>query len=82
VLAIWGLYAFSGAGLIRRLPLLRTALVLISAAYLFRAAWLPFLLLSQPNLVSAFWIWSSAIVALYGAVHAIGTWRAWPSLRP
>jgi putative oxidoreductase len=36
VLAVWALYAFSGAGLIRRLPLLRVALVLIAAVYLAR----------------------------------------------
>jgi hypothetical protein len=79
-LTLWALYAWSGAGLIRRLPLLRTGLVLISAIYLLRAAYLPFLLLAWPELVSAFWIWSSAIVALYGATYAIGTARAWESL--
>src|SRR5258708_5450588 len=36
VLAIWAAYAFSGAGLIGRLPLLRTGLVTISAIYLVR----------------------------------------------
>lgn len=82
ILCLWGLYALSGAGLVRRLPLLRTALLLISAIYLLRAAWLPFLLLARPALVDAFWIWSSAIVAAYGATYAIGTARAWRSLRP
>ncbi len=80
-LTVWALYALSGAGLIRRLPLLRTGLVLISAIYLLRAAYLPFLLLVRPELVTAFWIWSSAIVALYGATYAIGTARAWETLR-
>ena len=41
VLFVWSAYAFAGAGLVRPLPLMRTALVLISAAYLFRALWLP-----------------------------------------
>ena len=36
VLAVWSAYGFSGAGVIRRLPLLRTALVAISAVYLAR----------------------------------------------
>jgi hypothetical protein len=81
-LTLWALYAWSGAGLIRRLPLLRTALVLISTIYLLRAAYLPFLMLARPELVSAFWIWSSAIVAAYGTAYAIGTARAWGSLRP
>ena len=66
VLSLWGLYALSGAGLIRRLPLLRTCLVLISAAYLLRAAILIPLLLN-PYHLTTFWIWSSAIVAVYGA---------------
>ena len=38
VLAIWAAYAFAGAGLIRRLPLMRTALVAITAIYLLRGA--------------------------------------------
>ena len=35
-LAVWAAYGLSGAGVIRRLPLLRLALVLISGAYLVR----------------------------------------------
>ncbi len=31
VLSVWGLYAFSGAGLIVKLPFLKTCLVLITA---------------------------------------------------
>jgi len=33
VLAIWALYGLSGAGVVRRLPLLRPALVLIAGVY-------------------------------------------------
>jgi hypothetical protein len=79
VLSLWGLYALSGAGLIRRLPLLRTCLVLISAAYLLRAAILIPLVLNPYHLTS-FWIWSSAIVAIFGATYAIGTARRWDAL--
>lgn len=80
MLAIWAAYAFSGAGLIVRLPLLRTALVIISSIYLVRAlAVVPFLL-TPTEQSSAFWIWSSAIVLIYGLAYAIGTWRAWPEL--
>ena len=78
ILAIWAAYAFAGAGLIRRLPLMRTALVAISAVYLLRGLFLVPLLL-QPAW-SAFGIWSSLIVLAYGAAYAIGTWRAWPYL--
>src|SRR3712207_9506617 len=33
-LAVWALYALSGAGVVRRLPFLRLALALIAAVYL------------------------------------------------
>jgi hypothetical protein len=36
VLGVWSLYALSGAGLVRRLPLLRPVLVLIAVIYLAR----------------------------------------------
>ena len=82
ILLVWSLYAFSGAGLIRRLPLLRTGLVAISAIYLLRAlAPLPIALLA-PGGISAFMIWSSLVVLVYGLTYAIGTWRAWPMRSP
>ena len=75
-LTLFGLYAFSGAGLVRRLPLLRTGLVTISSIYLLRglilvldaARWFagerfP---LRQP-------VFSAAALAI-GVCHAIGTW--------
>ncbi|HEY8616230.1 hypothetical protein [Phenylobacterium sp.] len=78
VLAAWSAYAFSGAGLIPRLPLLRTALVLISTVYLLRGLLLFPALLFRPT--DAFAVWSSAIVLAYGCVYALGTWTAWPAL--
>ena len=36
LLSVWGIYAYSGARLIRRVPLLRTGLVTISIIYLAR----------------------------------------------
>ena len=80
ILLVWAAYAFSGAGLIRRLPLLRTALVAISAVYLARALVPLPMILARPNLVDPFLMWSSAIVLLYGLAYAIGTWSAWPRL--
>lgn len=80
VLAIWAAYAFAGAGLIRRLPLLRVALVIISAIYLLRGLVLvPLLARGAP--VDAFTLWSSLIVLVYGTAYAVGTWRAWPALQ-
>ncbi len=81
ILAIWAAYAFAGAGVIRRLPLMRTALVAITAIYLLRgAALIP--ALTVPEMSSPFNIWSSVIVLGYGLAYLIGTWRAWPSLSP
>lgn len=79
-LALWAAYAFSGAGLIRRLPLLRTGLVVIAAIYLLRGLLLFPSLLLKPQLVDTFVIWSSVVVLVYGAAYAIGTWKAWPKL--
>lgn len=80
ILLVWALYAFSGAGLIRRLPLLRTGLVLITAIFLLRAfALLPALML-RPELVDTFAIVSSLVVLAYGLVYAVGTWTAWTGL--
>ncbi|XQF93747.1 hypothetical protein ACOBV9_08810 [Pseudoalteromonas espejiana] len=36
IIALWGLYGLSGAGVILKLPLLKTALALITAIYLLR----------------------------------------------
>ena len=80
ILAIWAAYAFAGAGLIRRLPLMRTALVAISAIYLARGLLIvPVLFQTDPR---PFDLWSSIIVLGYGLAYAVGTRLAWPSLSP
>ncbi|TWI12522.1 hypothetical protein [Aerolutibacter ruishenii] len=82
VLIGWGLYAWSGAGLIGRLPLLRTALLAITAVYLLRGV--AFVLLQPyfPGNSVAFWFWSSAICLALGLLHAVGLRQAWPRLSP
>ncbi len=79
VLAIWSAYAFSGAGVIPRLPLLRLGLVTITTIYLVRGLWiipgLP-LLGRSPEFVLV----SSAIVLVIGITHAIGVWIAWRTI--
>lgn len=81
VLAAWVAYALSGAGLFRPLPLLRTALVAITAVYLLRGLALFFpSAMSRPDLSPAFMIWSSLIVLAIGVVHLVGLVKAWPSL--
>jgi hypothetical protein len=77
VLAAWSAYAFSGAGLLPRLPLLRTALVAISTVYLLRGLLIVPMALFHFEQVNAFWLWSSAIVLIYGIVYAVGTWATW-----
>jgi len=72
ILAIWGAYAFSGAGLLPRLPLLRPALVAIAAVFLARAAALPLLFRVMPDRSPTFLWTSSAIVLAIGIVHAVG----------
>ena len=82
VLLVWGAYAFSGAGLLPRLPLLRTGLVAITAIYLLRGLIFVPLHLWRPQHSDAFAIWSSLIVLAYGAVYAVGTCKAWRHLAP
>ena len=81
VLAIWSAYALSGAGLLPRLPLLRTGLVAISAVYLVRAlVFVPAVILHTGQAGTFAWV-SSAIVLVFGLAYAIGTWTAWETLR-
>ena len=81
ILAIWAAYAFAGAGLLPRLPVMRTALVAISTVYLARGLIVLYPpLMERPDLSSAFMLWSSLIVLAIGIAYAVGTWRAWPFL--
>lgn len=84
ILSGWGLYALSGAGVIFKLPLLKTCLVLITVIYLLRAIVglvAPFLT-SDPivhqNSIT-FWITSSIICCIYGTFYLLGTIKLWRS---
>jgi hypothetical protein len=82
ILSCWSLYALSGAGVVRRLPLVRPALCIIAGIYMLRAvAFAPFHRYFPGN-SAAFWLWSSAICFMIGLVHLVGLWQAWPRLRP
>lgn len=77
VLFIWALYAFSGAGVMRKLPLLRVGLVIISGIYLLRGlAVIPAYFL-MPEVIDDFLVWSSLICLIYGITYAIGTRQIW-----
>jgi hypothetical protein len=78
VLAIWAAYAFAGAGLVRQLPLMRTALVAITAIYMARGLMIVPLLFAPK--ATAFDHWSSLIVLGFGLAYLLGTVRAWPGL--
>ncbi len=77
VLFLWALYGFSGAGLMPRLPLLKTGLVIISAIYLLRGlAVIPIYFL-MPEIIDSFLVWSSLICLVYGISYAVGTKQIW-----
>ena len=82
ILLIWAAYAFSGAGSIARLPLLRTGLIVIATIYLLRGLIFVPLHMWRPQHTDSFAIWSSLIVFVYGAVYAAGTFKAWRHLTP
>lgn len=81
ILFVWAAYALSGAGVVRRLPLTRTALCAITTIYLARG--IAFVPLSAyfPGNSRAFWLWSSVICLAIGSVHLVGLRRAWRHLR-
>ena len=80
VLAGWSAYALSGAGVIRRLPLLRTVLAAIAAIYLIRGAAFVPLVAHFPGNSTTFWLVSSSICLLIGLVHLVGLRQAWGRL--
>lgn len=80
VLSIWSIYAFSAAGIIFKLPLIRLALVLITFIYLARGIAGFFLINSPMGRSPEFWIWSSVICLSFGIVHLIGLKQQWSSL--
>ena len=80
VLGAWSAYALAGAGIISALPLLKAALVAITAVYLLRAfAYAP-LVLAKGGRITPFVVWSSLICLAYGLVHLLGLMQRWPAL--
>ena len=80
ILTSWGLYALSGAGVIFKLPLLRTCLVLITTVYLVRgiASLIGPFFTSDPVVHQnsmTFWVVSSVICCIYGYFYLVGTLR-------
>lgn len=86
VFAVWALYAFSGAGLIRRLPLIRLGLVAIGTIYVLRGVLLgPQLAVYLSGAFPQFPVRDlvfSAVSLFVGLLYVLGVARAWRSLAP
>lgn len=84
IFAIWALYGFGGARRMRRLPLVRLGLVLISAVYLLRGLSVvpEALLLARDSTAfpPRFIVFSLTSLAI-GVCYALGTRQAWRRLR-
>lgn len=80
VLLVWSLFALSGAGVIRKLPLVRLALCAISAVYLLRAISFAALTPYFPGNSTTFWLVSSGICFVLGTVHVVGLRQVWGRL--
>lgn len=84
VFLIWGLYAFSGVGLIRRLPKLRLGLVIIGSIYTLRGVIIVFqifeIIVLNESLVINDLVFS--IVSLFiGIVYLAGIRTGWQMLK-
>lgn len=85
ILAVWGLYALSGAGVILKLPLLKLGLCVITFIYLLRGIAgliLPFVT-NHPAIAQnsmTFWLVSSSICCVFGIVHLLGLMNSWTQL--
>jgi len=86
--AIFGLYGLSGAGIIRRLFLLRTGLIVISSIYILRGLMVVYELLIvgnvilSPETVNTQGVISSLVSLFIGLNYAIGTIGSWRYLKP
>lgn len=83
IFALWGLYAFSGAGLIRHIPLLRLGLVVIAGIYTLRGigvipqvVWM----VESPQSVAPREIVFSFVSLFIGIVYLVGTISSWERL--
>jgi hypothetical protein len=84
VFTIWGLYASSGAGVIRRLPLLRIALLLIGAIYTLRGVFVfqqIFQIATSSVQVEPREVVFSLVSLVIGLTYLVGTAINWKSFR-
>jgi len=82
ILASWGAYAWSAAGVFPKFVFLKSALILITLVYLLRGACgliAPFIS-NHPAITqnsTSFWVWSSIICLFIGLVHLKGVIAKW-----
>ena len=84
IFTIWGLYALSGAGVIRRLPLLRIALLLIGAIYTLRGVAVfqqIFQIATSSVQVAPREVAFSLVSLVIGLAYLVGTAINWKSFR-
>jgi hypothetical protein len=84
VLGIWTFYALSGAGVVRRLPFLRSVLVLVAVVFLMRGiVGVPMvLLMDDPYAMElrarmTFVVVTSVVIFSLGLCYAIGVMQLW-----
>lgn len=83
IFAIWGFYGLSGAGVIRRLPLLKIALLLIGAVYTLRGAVVfqqLFQIAASSAEVASREIVFSLVSLIIGLAYLVGTILNWRGL--
>lgn len=80
VLLVWAAYALSAAGFIDRLPLTKFVVLAITLVYLGRALAFPLLRPAFPENSTRFWLVSSGICLVIGALHAYGLAARWSAL--
>ncbi len=72
VLIVWGLYAFSGAGLMVELPHLKLVIQIIAIVYLLRGLVILPIYIYDKSKVNWFVVWSSALSFLFGMFYLTG----------
>ena len=86
--AIAGLYGLSGAGVIRRLPLLRLGLVVICLVYIYRGIlFIPQFLITigslpSPEPMPLQYLLSSLVALIIGLLYLIGLVTGWKRISP
>lgn len=79
-LLICASYALAAAGVMRRLPFMRLALLAITCVFLLRAVAFVGLMPLFPENSLTFWWLSSGICLLIGGLFATGTYQRWSAL--